>query len=83
MKTVFEKSWNMKILFTVMEFYQFYPQNAPNFNVFFASTKKLSIYVESLHFPTFSGKNAGNAKLQRELVMEKLTNGHGKVIENS
>ena len=50
-------------LLSLMEFYQFC--------MFFATTKKLSIDVESLHFSAFSAKeNTTNAKLIREMVME-------------
>ena len=66
---VMEKSWNMKKWTKVMEFcYQSW--NFSNFDpkmhqicMFFVTTKKLSIIVESLHFPP-------NAKLRREMVME-------------
>ena len=37
--------------------------------MYFATTKKLSIDVESLHFPMFS-TNATNAKSRREVVMD-------------
>ena len=53
------------ILSSVMKFYQFCPQNIPNL-IFLVTTKKLSMDVESLHFP----KNAMNANSQREMVME-------------
>ena len=39
--------------------------------MFFATTEKFSICLESLHFPMFSAK-AGNAKWRREIVMENM-----------
>ena len=72
MKMVMEKSWNMKIWPKVMEFcyqivnFTYLPLNCTKFVCFFATTKKLSINVESLGFL----QNATNAKSIREMVME-------------
>ena len=56
---VMEKSWSMKNWPKVMEFcyqswnLQFLPLKCTNFVMFFATTKKLLIDVESLHFLKF------------------------------
>ena len=76
MKMFMEKSWNMKNWPKAIDFcYQ--SCNFTNFAVtlceicmFFVTTEKLSIRVESLHFLMFSA-NAANAKSKREMVMEK------------
>ena len=47
--------------------------------MFFSTTKKLGMAVEiSRRFP----QNAAIAKLIREMVMENLKNGHGKVMKS-
>ena len=51
------------MLLSVMEFYQVSLQNCTKFVII----EKLSIRVESPHFP----QNAANAKSRREMVMEK------------
>ena len=83
------QSWNFVfshgILFSVMEFC-FQSWNFINFApkidqicVSFAATKKLSINVERLHFPTFSAKRC-KCKISKRDGHGKLTNGHGKVM---
>ena len=55
------------------------PPNYTKFVPFFATTKKLSIDLESPHFPTFS------AKSRREMVMENqemVRKSHGKIFVN-
>ena len=83
---VMEKSWNMTDWATVMEFcYQSW--NFTNFApkmyqlcMFFATTKKVSIDVESPHFFTFSTKCH---TLRRETVVDKIEKwswkSHGKL----
>ena len=87
MKMVMEKSWNMEnwpkshgILLSVIEFYQFCPQMYQSC-MFFATTKKLTIDLESLHFATCSVK-CRICKITKRDGHEKLTNVHGKVMEN-
>ena len=48
----------------------------------FATTKKLSIDVESQHFLMFSVK-CRKCKIEKRDGHEKLRNGHGKVMEKS
>ena len=82
---VMEKSWNMKICPKVMEFcyqssnfvisHQIFTNFAPELHqicTFFATTKKLSINVESLHFQTISAKH-------RKCKIEKRDS-HGKIF---
>ena len=45
-----------EILSSIMVFYHYWPQILINMCTFFATTKKVSINVESLHFLTFSAK---------------------------
>ena len=45
--------------------------------MFFATTKKLSIEVESLYFPTFSAKRC-ECKIDKRDGHGKLRNDHGK-----
>ena len=66
MEMVMEKSWILKSWPKVIEF--------------FATTKKLSIYVESLHFPQFSAK-CHECKMEKRDCHGKLRNGHGKVMK--
>ena len=81
MKTVMEKSWNMKNWPKVMEscdrsgnFTNFAPE-LYQICMFLATTKKLSIDVEIRIFQCFSSE-------RRECKINgKLRNGHGKVIE--
>ena len=59
-----------------MEFSQFCPR-IDYVTCFFATTKRLSIDVESLHFPTFSAE----CKIEKRDGRGNLRNGHGKVME--
>ena len=52
------------------------------FVCFFATSKKLSIDVESLRFPTYSAK-CRECKIAKRDDYGKLTNGHGKVMEKN
>ena len=72
------------ILLSVMELYY----QSWNFNfapevchicLFFATTKKLSINVESPHFPTFSAKRS-DCKIEKREGHGKLRNCHVKVM---
>ena len=67
------------ILLLVKEFYQFCPI-LYKICMFFATTKKLSINVESLHFPTFCAKHR-ECKIDKRDDHEKLRNSHRKVTE--
>ena len=58
-----------------------WPPICTNFCIFVATTKKLNIVVESVHFPTFFAKQ--NAKLEREMVMKFKkwsSKSHGKIL---
>ena len=48
--------------------------------MFFATTEKLNIVVESLHFPMFSTK-CSECKINKRDGHGKLGNGQGKVVE--
>ena len=52
------------------------PRIVPNVYVFFATTKKISINLESLHFLTFSAKRH-TCKIDKRVGHGKLRNGHG------
>ena len=86
MKMVMEKSWNMQNWPKVMEFcYQSW--NFTNFApelyeicMYFATTEKFRICVESPYFPMFSAKCC-DCKIEQGDGHGKLRNGHGKVIE--
>ena len=86
MKMKMEKSLNMKIWPKVMEFcyqivnFTYLPLNCTKFVCFFATTKKLSINVESLLFPRFSAK-CHKSKIDKRNGHGKLRYGHGKVME--
>ena len=56
------------------------PPNCTKFVSFFATTKKLIIRVESLHFPVFSTK-CREYKIKKRDGHGKLRNCHGKVME--
>ena len=63
-----------------MEFYQFCPQIAPNLHIFFATTKKSSIHVESTHFQSVSAK-CRKYKIKKTEGHGKSRNGQGKVLD--
>ena len=67
------------ILLPVMEFYQFCLQ-LYQICMLFATTKKLSIELESPHFQMFSAKRQ-ECKINKRNGHGKLRNGHGKVTE--
>ena len=83
---VMEKSWNMQNWPKVMErCYQSW--NFANFApklyeicLFFATTVKLNIHIESLHFLMFSAK-CGKNNFEKRDTHGKLRNGLGKVME--
>ena len=82
MKVVLKKSWKIQIWPKVMEFWDqswnfTNPPPPPNCTNF-ATTKKLSINVESLHFPMFSAKY-GEYKSEKRDGHGKSRNGEGKV----
>ena len=61
MKMVMEKSSNFDISHGILPIL---PLNCTKYEMFFATTKKLSINVESLHFLTFFSKRRNaNAKM--------------------
>ena len=62
------------LLISVMEFYQFCPQIVQNL-CFFATTKKLSINVESPHFPTVSAKRC-KSMVTKGQMCDALSMGH-------
>ena len=68
------------IFLSVMEVYQFCHQNVSY--LFFDATKKLSINVESSHFPMFSTKHH-KRKIAKRDGHGKLTSGYGKVMEKN
>ena len=83
---VMEKSWNIKNWPKVMEFCDqswnftdFVPE-LYQICTFFATTKKLSIHVESPHFPMFSTKCC-KYKIKKRDGHGKSRNGQGKVME--
>ena len=82
---VMEKLWNMKNRPKVMEFY-YQLWNFTNFApkmyqicIFCATTKKLSIDLESSHFLTFSAKRC-ECKIGKRDGHGLSRNGHGKVM---
>ena len=81
---VMEKSWNMKNWPEV----EFCDQSwnlsnvAPELHqmcTFIATTKKLSINLESPHFPTFTAK-CYKCKIEKRDGHGKSRNGHGKAL---
>ena len=81
-----EKSWNMQIWPKVMEFcyqswnFTYFAPELYKICMLFATTEKLSIRVESPHFPMFSTK-CRECKIEKRDGHGKLRNGHGKVTE--
>ena len=69
MRMVMEKSLNMKNWQKIMEVYALFSDN-----------KKLSIGLESLHFPTFSA-NVANADFKQRDGHRKLKDSHGQFTE--
>ena len=62
-----QRSWNFVINHGILPIL---PPNCRKYVNFFATTEKLSICVESLHFPVFSAKSS-------ECKIKKI-DGHGK-----
>ena len=85
MTMVMEKSWNMKnwpkIKFQSWDFTNF-ASKMYQICMFFATSKKLSIDVESLRFQTYSAK-CRKCKIAKREDYGKLTNGHGKVMDKN
>ena len=75
MTVVMENSWNVKNWLKVLEFceqsqdFTNFPPKLYQICTCFATTKKSSINIESLHFLTFSIK-CRKKKLRKETVME-------------
>ena len=73
---VMEKSWNMKNL---PNFFNFAPELYQIYMSFFATTKKLSINVESPHFPMFSAK-CRECKIEKRDSYGKLRNDNIQMV---
>ena len=77
-----EKSWNIKKMQNVMEFYDQlwnFSNFAPGFDqicALFGYIKKFNIRSECLHFHTFSSKNSAIAKFEQRVGLRELRNGH-------
>ena len=76
---IMEKAWNMNNWPKVMKFWNFTPELYEICKIF-ATTEKLSINVESLHFLMFSAKWR-ECKIEKRDGHGKSRNGHGKVME--
>ena len=77
---VIEKSWNMKNMPKVMEFYQYPPENCTKFAHFVPPLRNRH---KKSAFPTFSAKKYGKYKIEKRDGHRKLINSHEKVMEKS